>query len=316
MQLPTPPSVDSVTVPLPDAFEQWRDLYLHGTVQKLAAFVLVALLLLLVARLARRAVSGNIEDVNRRHSLRKLIGYSTAGLIVVFGFALFADFLASLGTVLAVMLAGIAIALQDILRSVVGWIYLSSRRSAVEVGTRVEVAGVLGDVIDIGVLKTTVAEVGKEVFGHQSSGRLVTIPNYRMIADAVVVSGRDNPFVWHEVQVAVTFESDWRRAEAVLRAVGDEMHAEIAPELETSFARMGRRYAFKYGTLTPIVYTTFDERGVMLTLRFLTPVRRRRGAEDRVTRRVLEGFAAEPGVRFAYPTYRIVRPGDAPVPDA
>lgn len=315
MQLPVATRVDTVAVSLPQAVEQWRDLYLHGTVQKVVAFAVVAVLLLVVARLARRAVSANIEDVNRRHSLRKLVGYATAALLFLFGFGLFADFLAGLGTVLALMLAGVAIALQDILRSVVGWLYLSSRRSAVEVGTRVEVGGVIGDVIDIGVLKTTVAEVGRDVFGLQSTGRLVTVPNYRMIADAVVVSGRDNPFVWHEVQVAVTFESDWRRAEAVLRAAGDELHGEIAPELDAAFARMGRRYAFKYGTLTPIVYATFAERGVHLTLRFLTPVRRRRGAEDRVTRAVLEGFAREPSIRFAYPTYRILRPGDAPIPE-
>jgi small-conductance mechanosensitive channel len=316
MQLPVPQAPDTLTVPLPAAFEQWRDLYLHGGFQKLVAFLVVAVVLLLIARLARRQVTESVDDVNRRHTLRKLIGYATALLIFVFGIALFADFLAGFGTLFAVLLAGVAIALQDILRSVVGWLYLSTRRSAIDIGTRVEVGQVTGDVIDIGVLKTTVMEVGNLVFGLQSTGRLVTIPNNRMLNEAVVVSGRDNPFVWHEVKIAVTFESDWRRAEEILREAGDELHGEIAAELAAAFARMERRYAFKYGTLTPIVYLTLAERGVELVLRYLTPVRRRRGSEDRVVRHVVAAIAAEPAVAFAYPTYRMFRRGEGAGPPA
>lgn len=177
-----------------------------------------------------------------------------------------------------------------------------------------EVGRVTGDVIDIGVLKTTVMEVGNLVFGLQSTGRMITIPNNRMLTEAVVVSGRENPFVWHEVKIAVTFESDWRRAEELLREAGDELHGEVAAEVATAFARMERRYAFKYGTLTPIVYLTLADRGVELVLRYLTPVRRRRGSEDRVVRHILAAVAVEPTVEFAYPTYRMYRGGEGAGP--
>jgi small-conductance mechanosensitive channel len=310
MQLPLPPTTDSLSIPVPRAFVQWRDLYLHDASQKVLVFLGVAVLVLLLARLIRVRVAENVEDVHRRHALRKLVAYLTAALLALFAIAMFADFLAGLGTLLAVLLAGIAIALQDILRSIVGWMYLSTRRSGIEIGTRVEVGGVTGDVIDIGVLKTTVAEVGNLVFGLQSSGRLVTIPNYRMVADAVILNGDNNPFVWHEVRFGFTFESDWRRAEAILLDAIREFHDEIAPELDAAFRRMERRYAFKYGAMTPIVYATVAERGVEMVLRYLTPVRRRRGSEDRVVRLVLDGVAADPAVRFAYPTYRVFRRGE------
>ena len=77
---------------------------------------------------------------------------------------------------------------------------------------------------------------------------------------------------------------------------------------------MERRYAFKYGTVTPIVYVTIGESGVQLTLRFMVHTRRRRGAVDLVSRRILSGFADEPGIRFAYTAYRIYRP-DEKLPD-
>jgi small-conductance mechanosensitive channel len=309
IQTGLPQGPDSISVPLPDAFERWRDLYLHGGLQKVLVFLAVALVLYAVVRIARRALGDHIEDVNRRHIVRKWIGYAYFALLVAFAIAIFADFLTGLGTVLAVLLAGVAIALQDVLKSVVGWLYLSSR-SGIEVGTRVEVSGRTGDVIDIGVLKTTMLEVGNMVYGRQASGRLVTIPNYQMLSEATVVSGGVNPFVWQEVRVTVTFESDWRRTEEILKMAGEELHAEIAPELEQGFRSLERRYAFKYGTRTPIVYVTIGDSGVHLTLRYMVNVRRRRGSEDRVSRLVLDRIVAEPSVELAYPTYRIYRDGE------
>lgn len=318
IQTSLPQAPDSIHLPIPDAIERWRDLYLHGGLQKALVFIALALLLYVILRLVRRELGQHIEDVNRRHILRKWIGYAYFAVVVVLGIAIFADFLSGLGTVLAVLLAGVAIALQDVLKSVVGWLYLSSR-SGIDVGTRVEVNGRTGDVIDIGVLKTTMLEVGTLVYGMQASGRLVTIPNYQMLSEATVFSGGDNPFVWQEMRVTVTFESDWRKAEEILKGAGEVLHAEIAPELEQGFRRLERRYAFKYGTRTPIVYVSLGDSGIELTLRYMIHVRRRRGSEDRVSRLILEALEQEQGIRLAYPTYRIYRrgePGSLPLPDA
>jgi small-conductance mechanosensitive channel len=311
IQSPIPAPVDTALrrVNLPDDFERWRDVYLQDAGEKLVVFLLLAILFYVAAHLARRFATQNIEDVNRRHILRKWISYGYVALLLLTVVALFADALAGLGTLVAVVLAGIAIALQDILKSVVGWMYISTR-SGVQVGSRIEVEGVVGDVVDIGVLKTTVLEVGNLVYGRQSTGRLVTIPNSRMIASSVFLSAAYNPFVWQEVQVVVTFESDWQRAETILREIAAELHAEIAGEVERGFKKLEARFAFKYGTITPIVYASLGENGVQLTVRFLCHVRRRRGSVDRVTRRLLAAFAAEPNVRIAYPTYRVYRRGE------
>lgn len=308
IQTPLPTGTDSIQIeiPLPTFLETWRDLYLRTSVEKLLVFVLFAALLYLAARLARRSIIRNIEDVNRRHVLRKAVTYGYVAFLGVIAVALFADWLAGLGTILALLVAGIAVALQDVLKSVVGWIYLSGR-AGVEIGSRIEVDGIVGDVIDIGVLKTTVLEVGGSlIYGRQSTGRLVTIPNYRMLSEAVMIAPASAPYVWQEAQLTVTFESDWRRAEAILRSVGDDLHAEVAPKLERGFRALERRYAFKHGALTPIVYVTIGRDGIELTLRFLVSVRGRRGMIDRASRRILEALAAEPDVRVAYGTFRVV----------
>ncbi len=313
IQTPLPGTLrDTVVVALPPSFERWRDLYLHDIGEKLIVFAVIAILLYLLTAVARRAISANIEDVNRRHTLRKYIGYGYAFFLVIVAVALFADSLTGLGTILAVLLAGVAIALQDILKSFVGWLYVSSR-SGLDVGTRVEVSGVVGDVIDVGILKTTMLEVGNHVFGQQSTGRLVTVPNFRLVSENVFLSAARNPFIWEEIQVTVPFECEWKRAEEIMLGIGNDLFEEIAPDVELGFKQLERRYAFKYGKLTPIVYVSLGESGVELTLRFLAPVRRRRGLIDATSRRVLEAFAAVPNLRLAHPAIRLYRP-DEPGP--
>jgi small-conductance mechanosensitive channel len=305
------PDTAGLDLQLPESIGRWRDLYVHGFVQQLLVFVAIAIALYLLARVARRLITQQVPDVNQRHVLRKWIGYTYGLILILVGIALFADAFAGVGTLIAVVVAGVAIALQDVLKSVVGWVYVTGR-SGVEIGSRIEVDGVVGDVIDIGIFKTTVLEVGNLVFGRQSTGRLVTIPNSRMISANVFMSTASNPFVWQEVRTVITFESDWQRAEEILREISAEIHEEFAPELAQGFSKLERRYAFKYGALTPIVYMSLADYGVQLDLRFLVPVRRRRGSVDRVTRRILAALAAEPSVRIAYPTYRVFRAGEAP----
>jgi small-conductance mechanosensitive channel len=309
--IPTRPQAPPLELPFPEGLGRWRDLYLYDFSQKLVVFLVVAAVMYLLARLARQVISRQVPDINRRHTMRKWVSYGAGFLLMIVAVALFADALTGLGTIFAVILAGVAIALQDLLKSVVGWIYISGR-TGVEVGSRVEVEGVVGDVIDIGVLKTTLLEIGNLVYGRQSTGRLVTVPNSRMIASSVFMSTRANPFVWQEMRVVITFESDWVRAEEIMRKIADELHAEVAPQLEQGFTRMEKRYAFKYGATTPIVYLSLAENGVELDLRLLVPVRRRRGSVDQITRRILKEFASEPNVRIAYPTYRIYRAGEQP----
>lgn len=312
-----PPATPDPSVPfpqLPSSWEHWRDAHLGDLGAKLLAFLLLAGVVYSLAYFARRQIRASIEDVNRRHTLAKGVNQAALLLLGLAAVALFADWVRGFGTVVGLALAGIAVALQDVLRSAVGWLYISGR-SGVQVGSRVEVQGVMGDVIDVGVLKTTLLEVGNLVFGEQSTGRLVTVPNSAMLSANVYLNSPLNSFVWQEVRFVVTFESDWEAAEAAVKRVLDEHHSQAIEQLERGYRALERRYAFRAGTLTPIVYLSAAEHGVEVTARFLTHVRRRRGSVDAVTRRVLRTFAADPAITFAYPAYRVY-PGSTGAADS
>lgn len=283
-----------------------------GSLEKLAIFLLIILALYGLTRLTRRGINRHIEEVNRRHQLRKVVNYGFWIALVIATISLFferIDF-ADLGTVLALLGAAITIALADVVRSLAGWIYVSSR-SGIEIGSRVEVEGIKGDVIDIGLLKTTLLEVGEPlVHALQSTGRLVTVPNSLFLNRSVFASATVNPLVWQEIQILVTFESDWSRAREVIVTVANELYEDLVPELQAAFRTLERRYAYRLGPTTPIVYTEIADSGVLLTVRYLTHVRKRRGTVDRMSTQILERFDREPEVEFAYPTYRVYRLGE------
>lgn len=275
----------------------------------LAVWVGLALVVLVVVRLLRRWVDREIEDVNRRHRVRKAVSYSGIFLVLLAGLIMLAGTSLQLTAVLGILAAGAAVALQDTAKNAVGWLYLTTR-AEVTPGSRVEVAGVVGEVIDIGFMKTTLLEVGNLVQGRQSSGRIANIPNARFVNDAVLLSPEFAQHVWHEASYLLTYESDWERGSELLEGFGREVQEDLAAGAERGFREMERRFAFRHGPLTPIVYIRAEDSGILLILRYLTHIRQRRGSEDRITRAFLREVERDEGLEIAYPTWRVYRRGE------
>jgi small-conductance mechanosensitive channel len=290
----------------------WEAVSAGGSLEKIAIFFLLAAAFWGLSRLIRRGIDHHIEDINQRHQLRKVVTYVFWIALVTAGVVLFAErlALADIGTILGLIAAAVTIALADVVRSLAGWVYINSRRG-VEIGSRVAVEGVIGDVIDIGLLKTTVLEVGEPmVHAMQSTGRVVTVPNSVFLNKNVISSATVNPLVWHEIRILVTFESDWKAAREIIKDVAMTLYEEIVPDLRRGFESLESEYAFRLGSTAPFVYTEIADSGVMLTLRNLCPVRSRRSTTDRISTEILDRFAGEPGIEFAYPTWRIFRQGE------
>ncbi len=273
---------------------------------ELAFVLLAAFLAWVVYRILSHQISGHVADAEKRHRYRKLTGYALAFLVLVVMAVVFFERLRSLGTVLGFIGAGLAIALREYLASFLSWFYVLGQRN-ITLGSRIEVGDVRGDVIDIGVFKLTLVEIRGEGLGEQSSGRLVTLPNFKLLTDPVYHFTAGSPFVWDEMAFTVTFESDWERAREIVQEIGGEIFEPHRSEIEAGFRQLESAYAFRYGVTTPIVYTSIAASGVDLRLRYLSHVRQRRGNRDAISRRVLEAFRDEPRVELAYPTSRVYR---------
>ncbi|MEJ2541199.1 MAG: hypothetical protein P8188_14735 [Gemmatimonadota bacterium] len=112
-------------------------------------------------------------------------------------------------------------------------------------------------------------------------------------------------YVWHELPVLVTFESDWRRAKEILQGILDEQGRDLAAEAAQTLRRGTRRFLISYRKFSPKVYTSVEDSGVLLTLRFLAPVRSRRGLTESLWEAILDAFHEDDGIDLAYPTRRM-----------
>jgi small-conductance mechanosensitive channel len=235
---------------------------------------------------------------------RKVTAYVAFGLSALVIASVWFQRIGEIATYLGLLSAGLAVALKDPLTNIIGWIYILWQRPF-SVGDRVEIDSIRGDVVDVRLFAFSMLEVGNWVFEEQSTGRLVHVPNARIFTGELFNYSQGFNFVWDELRTVVTFESDWRRAKELISAIGEEHAESIVPEATAELERASRAYLISYRTLSPKVYTSIVDHGVSLTLRHLTPVRRRRTEREYIFEEILDGFEREDRIALAYPTRRI-----------
>lgn len=268
---------------------------------------MISLVLIAVLMLLRRAVVTIVfrrtEDVRTRYYAGKVTSYVCVTLsLVILTRIWFAGF-RDLGTFLGLVSAGLAIALKDVIVSVAGWVYLLWQRPF-DVGDRIQIGDHAGDVIDKGLLRFTMLEIGNWAAGDQSTGRLIHVPNSRVFTDAIANYTKKFQYIWNEISVLVTFESNWQRAKDILQRIADERSVNLSESAMTAIMEAARRVMIVYSTLKPKVWTSIAESGVLLTIRYLCDPRQRRVNDEMIWEEILREFHACDDIDFAYPTVR------------
>ena len=130
-----------------------------------------------------------------------------------------------------------------------------------------------------------------------------------MLGDLDPIANYDKGFkyIWNEVPVIVTFESNWQKAREVLTAIAFKHAEHLTTEAERDLLTASRQYFINYKKLTPIVYLTGVDSGVRLTMRYLIEPRRRRGTVSAIWEDILTEFAKCPDIDLAYHTVRSFR---------
>ena len=255
-------------------------------------------------RLALALVYRRVRDPWIRYRWRKSSTYALLATgIVIVGRMWFAG-VQALATFLGLVGAGLAIALKDPVSNLAGWAFIMWRRPF-EVGDRVQVGPHAGDVIDLGLFQFTLNEIGVWVDADQSSGRIIHIPNGQVFTEPIANYDKGFKYIWNEVPVLVTFESDWRKAKQILNKIAVQHAQHLTAGAEQELLTASRQYVINYTKLTPIVYTRVVQTGaVQLTIRYLIEPRKRRGTEHAIWEDVLTEFARCPDIELAYQTTR------------
>jgi small-conductance mechanosensitive channel len=295
-------AADSAVTDVSSAIQQWTNME-PGTQLDLLKSVLLIVVVMALRALVLRIMRSRVDDVRSRYKWRKTITYISVVVAILLVGRVWSEGIGELATFLGLLSAGLAIALRDPIVNLGGWLFIIWRRPFV-VGDRIEIGGHAGDVIDQRIFQIILLEIGNWVDADQSTGRLIHIPNGLVFRESLANYTRGMQYIWNEIGVLVTFESNWKKAKEILADIVETHAREVVEEAEQQMLKASRQFMIFYSTLTPTVYTSVKDSGVMLTLRFLCHPRRRRGTAQAIWEDILTRFGEQDDIDFAYPTTR------------
>ena len=281
---------------------QRSDNQLHLLVVRLSALGVVLLAVFVGAFIWRSLTFRYVQDLRRRRQLlqlRKLTVALVVGLVLLFDFA---SQLGTLATVMGLAAAGVALALQNVILSFAGYFFVTGRYG-IRVGDRIQISGISGDVIDVGLFKLTLMELVGDGNSRQPTGRVVVFPN------SIVFQTNGNffkqapgtNFVWNEFRLTLSPECDYRLAEKRLLEVVEDVYARYRDTVQRQYSDLERDLSMKFESPRPQSRLRLGPNGIELTIRYPADTRYAVQVADEISRRALDAITQDPALSLSMP---------------
>lgn len=286
--------------------EQLQYLINHTTIHKLLIAIVGITVITFFVTGFKRSVQRYVRDNSNWYKARKSINIFGYVLAVIFLVVLYSDKLGGLTVVLGVASAGIAFSLREVIASVAGWLTILVG-GMFKTGDRVQLGGVTGDVIDFGILRTTIMEAGKWVNGDLYNGRIVKIANSFVFTEPVYNYSTDFPFLWDEITIPVKFGSDYKYARELIHHAAVDITEEYSEHAQEYWDSMVRKFHIEDATTKPLVTLAMNDNWVEFTLRYVVEYKRRRIMKDQLFTKILENIEKSSGkIQLASATFEVV----------
>ena len=279
------------------------------------AFIVVLLILGRLVRATTHALLSERRSERLRFWVGQGIGLATTVVLILGFVSIWFDDPTRLATAVGLVTAGLAFALQKVVTAVAGY-FVILRGKTFNVGDRIRMGGVRGDVIALGFMQTTIMEMGEPpavqaddpamwVKSRQYTGRVVTVTNSKIFDEPVFNYTRDFPYIWEEIHLPVPYNADRNRAEQVLLEAAGRHTVRSEHVSKEALEEMKRRYFMESGELKPRVYYRLTDNWLELTVRFVVGEHGIREVKDAISRDLLAGLD-QAGIGIASGTYDIV----------
>jgi len=284
---------------------------LHGvfynpTWGRIAVVLTGILILFIINRLIKRSLLGRVKDNETKYKLKKTVSFLIYLIAIVFISVVYSDKLSGITVALGVAGAGIAFALQEVITSVAGWLAVSIGRFY-RSGDRVQLGGIKGDVIDIGILRTTIMECGEWVKGDLYNGRVVRVANSFVFKEPVFNYSGEFPFLWDEIVVPVRYGCDHKMVKEVLRSITLELLGDYANHAKAAWRELVKRYRIENASVDPMVTVVANDNWMEFTIRYVVDYKRRRSTKDILFSRIIDEIDKSDGkIMLASATFEIV----------
>jgi small-conductance mechanosensitive channel len=269
----------------------------------LTRVVILALALGLVLALSdvwRRLTFRYIRDPRRRHQFlimrRFVIGF-LIGMVFILGFV--SEF-SSLATFAGFVTAGIAVGLQGVLLSVAAYFFVVGRYG-ISIGDRISIAGVTGDVVDIGLVRIYLIEMAGTGIDLYPTGRVVVFANSVLFQAGTPlykqIPGAD--YSWHEVVVALAPDANLKLVQDKILGAVNSVYSQYRAAIERQYSEIERAVEIQLQMPGPEGRLQFADVGLEFSVRYPVEIRRAAEIDDNVTQKLLEALAGEPNLKAA-----------------
>ncbi|MBV9007997.1 MAG: mechanosensitive ion channel [Verrucomicrobia bacterium] len=258
---------------------------------------LVIVLRWVLRGLARLFVRGNTELWRARFWTHQAISVLCALLIALGIISIWFNDPTRLATVMGLVTAGVAIALQKVITALAGY-FVILRGNTFSVGDRIVMGDVRGDVVALGFIQTTIMEMGQPpavqsaspamwVQSRQFTGRIATISNSEIFNKPVYNYTREFPYIWDEIHLPITYKADRAKAESILLESANR-HALNQQKIgDEAVRRLRERYQVDPIDLDPSVYYRLTSNSLELRLRFIVHDHGVRRIKDQMSREIM-----------------------------
>jgi len=289
-----------------DNLQQWSaEISRRSKTEVLSLAFRITVLGILVALVSLGAIAWRkltfryVPDIQRRHQLMQLRRFAMAIVIIlILIFGLGGD-LRVFATVMGFAAAGVALALQNVILSFAGYFYISGR-FGIRVGDRVQLAGVTGDVLEIGLFKLTLMELTNDANGRQPTGRIVVFPN------SIVYQTNGNFFnqlpgarySWNEMRLTLAPDCDYRLAEQRVMEVVGAVFAKYRDSIQRDYHNVESGLNISFESPRPFSRLQLGDAGIEVVVRYPVPLATSAQAVDEISRRLIDAINREPGLRL------------------
>lgn len=189
--------------------------------------------------------------------------------------------------------AAIVIATKELIMCVSGSV-LKGAGKGFQVGDRIEIGEIRGDVFDHNWLTTTLYEVGPGKSIHQHTGRKIVLPNSIFLSQAVINESSTNEFVLHVFTVPLKLTDDWTHARSFLLETADEECRTFLEEARLHMEKVGEQQGIRSLSVEPRINVQMPEPDrVNLVVRIPAPARRKGRIEQAILQRFVEHQAIQ-----------------------
>ncbi len=268
---------------------------------RLGIFVIIIALVFAAGKVWRRAILRYVQETRRRYQFLlfgKIMIWIAVSAIIAFTFT---TELGSVATFAGLLTAGVAVAMQNVLLSVAGYFFLIGKYG-IRIGDRVQIAGVTGEVVDIGLVRLHLLELGGGGTDAQPSGRVVAFSNSIVFqpTSGVFKQIPGTSFIWHEVSITFSPESNYRMIQERIATAVDIALKDHRAEMERQMRHMEKTLSsIRAIELRPKTDLRFTAAGIEVTVRFPVAVQNAAEIDDCVTRELGAAIEQEPKLKLA-----------------